>query len=110
MHPLHQCGTWITERWLTDHGWRLLSRQERQPTDHYRLDLGSRILGGRPFLGASDDLCIEVARVSTLPDETRWHCWIVQVEPRRHIHVRDVSCTWELVALYEGLTGTKWEE
>lgn len=110
MTPLSPGGVRITDRWLTDHGWRMLTRQERQPTDHYRLDLGGRLLGGRPFLGATDDLCVEVARVSAQPDEVRWHCWITQVEPRRHIHVRDVQCIWELVALVEGLTGVKWEE
>lgn len=38
----------------------------------------------------------------------QWFCWIVQVEPYRHIHVRHLRFTLEVECLYEGLTGRKW--
>lgn len=108
--PLVAGGVWITEAWLRANGFRLQSRRDRQPTDHYRRDLGDEVLGGRPFMGSSDDLCIEVAKTCGGSDCTTWHCWIFQVEPCRHIHVRDVSSTWELAKLYEGLTGVPFKD
>lgn len=94
----------ITPDWLAANGWRDLHRPET-PGLHRRV-IGDEVLGGRPFLGASDDLCIDVAP----GNEGKWFCWVHQQEPRRHIHVRHVRFTWELVKLWEGLTGKTWRE
>jgi hypothetical protein len=91
--------------WLHANGFHLLHREERQPTDHVRRNVGMEKLKGLEPFQSIDDLCIELASQTT-GDE--WFCWVVQIEPRRHIHVRMMRERWEVVKLWEGLTGREW--
>lgn len=53
-----------------------------------------------------DDVCIEVSLTQNVdPMNVLWHCWIVQVEPCRHIHVRRIEFVHEIQMLFLGLTG-----
>jgi hypothetical protein len=94
----------LTYEWLRSNGWRLLARQERQPTDHVRRDVACEVAGGRQPFVASDDLGIELAAGGM----EGWFCWITRQEPRQSIHVRPVSTVGDVMRLWEGLTGRDW--
>lgn len=100
----------ITEEWLIQSGFRIESGRSDPRMPIRSLRLGDQLKGGRPFMGSSDDLCIDVAPTSTAGEHGawEWHVWVAQREPYRHIHVRHMTETWELVRLYEGLTGCIW--
>lgn len=93
----------ITTAWLAAHGWRAC-RRRGDGAETNRRQIGDDVRGGRPPFGASDDLCIDV---SPGTDGT-WFVWVFQAEPYRHIHVRHMRYVWELVRLYEGLTGVRF--
>lgn len=97
----------ITESWLTAHGWKLQSERNDPNTrcPGFRLRaIGHELSGGRGAFHSFDDLCIAVAPAL----EGQWYVWIYQLEPYRHIHVRHMRLTKELVRLWEGLTGSDW--
>jgi hypothetical protein len=102
---IHDMRRPITEEWLVANGFRIESGRGDPRMPIRSLAIGSDSKGGRPFMGSSDDLCIDVAPTSTAGE---WFCWIAQREPYRHIHVRHMRETHELVRLYEGLTGCLW--
>ena len=95
----------ISEHWLRANGWQIAGRPENTPGLRRR-EVGNEVLGGRPFMGSSDDLCIDVAP----GHDGAWFVWIHQCEPHRHIHVRHMRFVWELTRLWEGLTGKTWSE
>lgn len=97
----------ITPRWLRANGWFDLHRSDR-PGLHRR-EVAHEVLGGRRPFVSHDDLCIDVMP-GISGDRMHWNCWVHQAEPNRHIHVREVRYTWELVRLWEGLTGRTWGE
>jgi hypothetical protein len=96
----------ITYEWLKAHGFKELPREERQPTPHVRRAVAGGRAGGRYPFESPDDLCLELAE---WPGGGHWSCWLVQVEPRRHIYLRHLRARGELTALYEALTGRLWE-
>ena len=101
----------ITAAWLSARGWKLDS--SRNDPNHrnpgFRIRPVSEDCRGwrRPFQ-AHDDLCIGLAPVGG--DAGEWFVWVYQVEPYRHIHVRHMRYVWEVVKLWEGLTGRAWPE
>jgi hypothetical protein len=97
----------ITEDWLRSNGFRIDDGRNDPRMPIRSLAIGSDLVGGRPFLGSSDDLCIDVAPTD-IKKQDEWFVWIGQREPYRHIHVRYMRTTDELVRLYEGLTGRVW--
>jgi hypothetical protein len=95
----------ITEDWLRANGFRIEDGRNDPRLPVRSLAVGAMLRGGRPFLGSAEDLCIDVAPTST-PGE--WFVWVGQREPYRHIRVRHMGETHEIVRLFEGLTGTVW--
>jgi hypothetical protein len=94
----------ITREWLWRNGWRIEDHR-----NDYRLPLMRRCIADEladypQAFRSNDDLCIDVSMWTV----ERWHCRIMQVEPYRRILVRHIRWTWELVKLYEGLTGREW--
>lgn len=96
----------ITEEWLIASGFRIDEGRNDPRMPIRSLSIGGHVVGAPVPFQASDDLCIDVSPVSSLPGE--WFVWIAQRDPYRHIHVRHMRETWELVRLYEGLTGRVW--
>ncbi|HEY1187164.1 MAG TPA: hypothetical protein VGE74_05870 [Gemmata sp.] len=100
----------ITEEWLSARGWKLTTQRNDNNTQlpGFRLrPVAPDCLGWRQPFQSHDDLCIAVA---PYPPNSDWHVWIYQIEPYRSIHVRHMRYTWELIRLWEGLTGKPWEE
>lgn len=98
----------ITAAWLLAHDWKLGSERNDPHTQlpGFRVrPIAYEVHGGRAPFQSHDDLCIALA-----PDlgDDRWSVWIYQMEPYRHIHVRQMRFTGELVRLWEGLTGQDW--
>jgi hypothetical protein len=89
----------ITEAWLIAHEFRIESGRQDP-----RLPVRSLSVAPKAFMTSSDDLCIDVAP----SHDGEWHCWVAQREPYQFIHVRMMRETWEIAALYEGLTGKIW--
>ena len=104
----------ITESWLSASGWKLQSNRIDGDTlmpGHYRLrPIKHECSGGLKPFQSSDDLCIALAPYVNDEGGEYWHVWIHQFEPYRHIHVRDMRTRAELIDLWEGLTGRKWED
>lgn len=98
----------ITEEWLTANRFRLEDNRNDSRLPLRRLAISCHKHGGRTFMESSDDLCIDVAPSRSLDKEGEWNVWLMQVEPYRHIFVRSIKYTHELVRLYEGLTGVVW--
>lgn len=101
----------ITEDWLRQNGWRIEDGRNDDRLPVRRLALKWYTVEGRTFCSSPDDLCIDISpAIARWKDqhEPQWHCWIMQVEPYRHIHVRTMRYTWELIRLWEGLTGMVW--
>jgi hypothetical protein len=99
----------LSYEWLKANGWKTLTRQERQPTDHVRRPVAWEVAGGkRPFV-SPDDLCVELA-LATAGDDGEWHCWVSQVEPHRFVHVRMMRTVGDVIRLWEGLTGRDWSD
>lgn len=96
----------ITSDWLRARGWRGCSRS-RLPGYVIR-DVGHELRCGRQPFHSPDDLCIALA--PGVGDDGGWNCWVYQMEPYRHIHIRPVAFTWEVVRLWEGLTGCGWDD
>lgn len=100
----------ITEAWLSANGWKL-QPQRNDGNTHlpgFRLrPIGHDLVGDRRPFHSHDDLCIAVAPA---PPGGEWHVWLYQIEPYRHIHVRHMRDTGELVRLWEGLTGREWTD
>jgi hypothetical protein len=91
----------ITPDWLLAHGWRIATRRVGHELEVWRRAVGDELAGGRPFLGAHDDLCIDVSPAVG----GAWHCWVTQADPHRFLHVRMMRTGADLARLYEGLTG-----
>jgi hypothetical protein len=92
----------ITPAWLASNRFRPVPQDRGGP--HWVRPVGAEKRGGlRPF-EAHDDLGIELADGG----DGEWFCWVVQQEPRKHLHVRMLAETWEVVRLWEGLTGRTW--
>lgn len=104
LHPgwLHRP---ITEDWLKAHSFRLEDNRNDERLPLRRLVVGQDLIRRGAF-HSSDDLCIDVAPVDK--EGKRWFVWLMQVEPYRHIHIREIVFTWEIARLYEGLTGRVW--
>ena len=96
----------ITEEWLIANGFRIEEGRNDERMPLRSLVVGGDFVGGRQPFHSPDDLCIDVAPVDSKRKE--WFVWIAQREPYRHIHVRYMTETWELVRLYEALTGRVW--
>lgn len=99
----------ITDAWLSAHGWKTPSPRNDGNTQlpGFRLrPVGHELADGPHPFRSYDDLCIAVAPSHGSPGE--WHCWLYQLEPYRHIHVRHVRTVRDLVRLWEGLTGRDW--
>lgn len=94
----------ITEDWLRSvhFKWQQL---ERQPERHWLLWIGDA--AGTTY----EDLGIEVT--SRVPGEPEsWFCWIRADYAGRYsrfVHVRHLRYQDELIALFEGLTGQRWD-
>lgn len=97
----------ITEDWLRANGFRVEEGRNDPRMPIRSLDVGADFVGGRPFMGSSDDLWIDVAPTD-VRNQDEWHVWVAQREPYRHIHVRHMRETHEIVRLYEGLTVRVW--
>lgn len=105
--PVHDIRQPITEGWLRTNYFRIEDGRNDSRFPIRSLAIGGDILGGKPFMGSTDDLCIDVApRIDA--DQRDWHVWISQREPYRFLHVRFMRETWEIIRLYEGLTGRVW--
>jgi hypothetical protein len=101
----------ITEGWLREHEFKINAGRGLNAEWVRQIAIGGWTAQGRRPFDSPDDLCIAVAPTlgkKPLDADTQWHCWIVQEEPRRSIHVRHMRYTWELARLYEGLTGMVW--
>lgn len=101
----------ITEDWLRQNGWRIENNRNDERLPVRRIALRWETIEGKTFLASPDDLCIDISPVMPYKPngfDQRWHCWLMQVEPYRHIHVRTMRYTWELIRLWEGLTGITW--
>lgn len=96
----------ITEDWLIANGFRIEDGRNDSRLPVRSLMLGNDLLRGRPYLASPDALCIDVAPTDSKRQE--WYVWIARREPYRFIHVRYMVETWELVRLYEALTGRVW--
>ena len=96
----------ITEEWLIANGFRIEDGRNDPRMPMRSLVVGGDLLGGHRAFRSPDDLCIDAAPVDSKRQE--WHVWIARREPYRHIHVRHMKETWELIRLYEGLTGRVW--
>lgn len=92
----------ISEHWLRQHDFKWFMTGNEK---HWRRAIGTDKKEGRGFMESSDDLCIELAWNPKGDDNGWWYCWIAQVEPRRHIHVRHMREVNEIAMLYLGLTG-----
>lgn len=90
----------ISEEWLIAHGFRISSGRNDP-----KMPIRSLAIGPRVYMGSSDDLCIDI---SPNRGTSVWFVWVAQREPYRHIHVRMMQETWEVIRLYEGLTGELW--
>lgn len=100
----------ITGEWLSANGWKSISPRNDSHTrmPGFRLlTVGGELVCGRLPFHSPDDLCIGLAPTGT---QGEWHCWVYQMEPYRHIHVRHVRYVWEVVRLWEGLTGSAWDQ
>lgn len=104
----------ITEDWLKENGFRAVARrgdERTEPTVRLRrLAIAHHAKETTAFTSA-DDLCIDIA--PNLVGDTHlgnWYVWLHQEEPYRFLHVRMMEYQHEVIALYEGLTGCKWEE
>lgn len=102
---IHDMRRPITEEWLIANGFRQETGRNDPRFPVRSIRLGDQIKGGRPMFGSADDLCIDIAPTAE-PGE--WFVWVAQREPYRHIHVRCMRETHEIVRLYEGLTGCLW--
>lgn len=91
----------ITESWLVAAKFRL-----EDSRNDPRFPVHSLAIGLSGFMKSTDDLCIDVS----LSHDGDWHCWVAQREPYRHIHIRMMRYTHEIVRLYEALTGKAWGE
>lgn len=96
----------ITEEWLIANGFRIESGRNDARMPLRSLVVGGDFICGHRLCHSPEDLCIDVAPTDNRRDE--WFVWIAQREPYRHIHVRHMTMTWELVRLYEGLAGRVW--
>jgi hypothetical protein len=100
----------ITEAWLSANAWKTVSPRNdtHTQTPGFQLrPIGHELAGPRSPFHSFDDLCIAVAQTGS---DGTWFVWIYQMEPYRHIHVRHMRYTHELVKLWEGLTGRDWPQ
>lgn len=101
----------ITEDWLAANGWKPQSKRNdgntHLPGFRLRQIAHECLLGPKPFRSGCD-LCIAVAPWPSTHIVQCWQVWIYQLEPYRHIFVRDMQTIDELIVLWEGLTGRKW--
>ncbi len=98
----------LTYAWLLTHGFRTVI-VERTAYPHVRRALAADKVGGRLPFESADDLCLELS-LGGAAEAVDWYCWLLQAEPRRHIHIRYLRYRQEVVQLYEALTGAKWQE
>lgn len=111
--PCGDTQRYIDEDWLREHGFRVETGRNDERYPVRRLPIARHGIDGPQPFEAGDDLCIDVAPTPDSWSESnktwlRWHVWIMQVEPWRHIHVRYMRQRWEIAKLYEGLTGRCW--
>jgi hypothetical protein len=95
----------ITEEWLRDVGFKW-HQFDRQPAKQWLLWLGDAI---EDRSVCYEDLGIEVAPAVS---DGRWFCWIRSDFSHRYsrfLHVRHIQYRHEIGALFEGLTGQRWD-
>lgn len=96
----------IDEEWLHVNRFQLCGRHEGQEKNRsvfltaYYLDIDPQIMPNIQY-GLSLEVCPSF--------EDRWHCWLVQDDPRRSIHIRMVEYRDEIKHLVEALVGCRWE-
>jgi hypothetical protein len=100
--------------WLQEYGFRKITRQERQPTDHVRRCVAHETADDDRFMVAMEDLCIDLAP-ECWPMARFWFCWVTRASSQNHfpsvfLHVRHLKTQGDLILLYEGLTGRRFGE
>jgi hypothetical protein len=102
-------STPIDYEWLQEYGFRKITRQERQSTDHARRCVAHETADEDRFMVAMEDLCIDLAP-NRWPRAEFWFCWITRASSQNHfpsvfLHARHLKTQGDLMLLYEGLTG-----
>lgn len=106
--------TRITEAWLLERGWKIVSEpgEDRRPHRHYLLWMGDRVPQHRPGRrGDYEDLGLELTKGDN--EGSCWHCWFrsdVAGRYSKFIHVRYFMVPEQLERFYQALTDRRLEK
>lgn len=96
----------ITEEWLIANGFRIETGRNDPRLPVRRLAIGQDLIHSR-LTASPGDICIDVAPVDSQKRDY-WFVWLASDEPYKCLHIRYMRERWELVRLYEALTGHVW--
>lgn len=85
----------ITEPWLKANNFKL-----KKEDDHFWHR--ERRLTNQTLIELSPS-------ATSTSEQPKFHCWLIQDDPRRHIHIRYMTDTDDLIALCEALSGKPWD-